>query len=144
MYGACTLQDTAMFTLLKGHSNNTRAKPDRFGTIHKQIGLSTDLQRVFPRLSHGLEDNVLENSIGRWADTVATYCPGRPSQLVLKSITKHRDRGKNALYFSWSKRQNFSEHKTDAIFPPTNIVYVFSQRLTNIRYKIFQKMQTPT
>ena len=29
-----------------------------------------------------------------WDDTAATYCPGRPSQIVLKSTTKHCNSGK--------------------------------------------------
>ena len=32
--------------------------------------------------SQGFEDNVLGSSSGWLADTVATYCPGRPSQLT--------------------------------------------------------------
>ena len=43
-------------------------------------------------LSHGFEDNVLGSSAGGLADTVATYCPGRPSQLTWKNITKPCDR----------------------------------------------------
>ena len=46
------------------------------------------VQSVFSTLSQGLEDEILESSLGRWADTAATYCPGRPSQIVLKSMTK--------------------------------------------------------
>ena len=50
------------------------------------------VQSVFSTLSQGLEDDILESSLGRWADSAATYCPGRPSQMVFKSMTKHRDR----------------------------------------------------
>ena len=50
------------------------------------------VQSVFSTLSQGLEDDIFESFLGWWADTAATYCPGRPSQIVLKSITKHRDR----------------------------------------------------
>ena len=53
--------------------------------------------QCFSRLSQGLEDDILESSIGRWADTVATYCPGRTSQIVLKFITKYRDRREKTL-----------------------------------------------
>ena len=58
------------------------------------------VQSVFSRLSQGLDDDSLESSIRRWADTVATYCLGRParsSQILLKSITKHRDRREKTL-----------------------------------------------
>ena len=34
----------------------------------------------------------LRNSPGWWADSVATYCPSRPSQLAQKNITKHDKR----------------------------------------------------
>ena len=44
-----------------------------------------------PSLSQGFED-VLGSSSGWLADTVATYCPGRPSQLTWKNITKPCDR----------------------------------------------------
>ena len=50
-----------------------------------------NIQSVFSTLSQCLEDYILESSLRRWADTAATYCPGRPSQIVLKSITKHHD-----------------------------------------------------
>ena len=53
---------------------------------------STLVQSVFSALSQGLEDEISESSIGQWADTAATYCQGKPSQSVLKSMTKHRDR----------------------------------------------------
>ena len=43
-------------------------------------------------LSQGFEDKVLGSSPGWLADTVATYCPGRPSQLTWKNITKSCDR----------------------------------------------------
>ena len=33
------------------------------------------------------------NFPGWWADTVAPYCPTRPSQLSAKTVTKHCDRG---------------------------------------------------
>ena len=56
------------------------------------------VQSVFSTLSQGLQDKFLECSLGRWADTAATYCPGRPSQIVLKSMTKHRDRVEKTLY----------------------------------------------
>ena len=55
---------------------------------------------VFSRLSQGLDDDILESFIRRWADTVATYCLGRQarsSQILLKSITKHRDRREKTL-----------------------------------------------
>ena len=39
-------------------------------------------------LSQGFEDNVLGSSPGWLADTEATYCPSRPSQLTWKNITK--------------------------------------------------------
>ena len=56
------------------------------------------IQSVFSRLSQGLEDDILECSLGWWADAAATYCPGRPSEIAMKSMTKLRDRrGKNAL-----------------------------------------------
>ena len=35
------------------------------------------LQSVFSTQSQGLEDDILESSIGRWADTAATHCPCR-------------------------------------------------------------------
>ena len=38
-------------------------------------------------LLQGFEDNVLGSSTGWLADTVATYCPGRPSPLTWKNIT---------------------------------------------------------
>ena len=45
-----------------------------------------------PRLYRGFADHDLGSSPGWLADTVATYCPGRPSQLKLKHITKPCDR----------------------------------------------------
>ena len=39
-------------------------------------------------LLQGFEDNVMGSSPGRLADTVITYCPGRPSKLTWKKITK--------------------------------------------------------
>ena len=54
----------------------------------------------FSRLSQGLEDEILESSLGRWADTVATYCPGRPSQIVLKLMRKPR---REKTLCRWSK-----------------------------------------
>ena len=50
------------------------------------------LQSGASYLSHGFEDNVLGSSPGWLADTVATYCPGRPSQLTWKNIIKSCDR----------------------------------------------------
>ena len=56
----------------------------------------------------GLEDDILESSLGGWADTAATYCPGRPLQIVLKPMTKHRESvEKNALYMGLILKRNF-------------------------------------
>ena len=55
------------------------------------------VQSVFSTLSQGLEDLILESSLGRWPDTVATYCPGRPTQIAMKSMTKHGDRVEKTL-----------------------------------------------
>ena len=46
------------------------------------------LQSGASYLSQGFEDDVLEGSPGWLAATVSTYCPGRPSQLTWKNITK--------------------------------------------------------
>ena len=51
----------------------------------------------FSRLSQGLEDDFLECFLGWWADAAATCCPGRPSEIALKSMTKHRDRREKTL-----------------------------------------------
>ena len=51
----------------------------------------------FSRLSQGLEDDILESSIGRWADTAATYCPGQALQISLKCMTKLRNRREQTL-----------------------------------------------
>ena len=51
----------------------------------------------FSTLSQDLEDDILESSLGRWADTAAADCPSRLSQIVLKSMTKHRDRVEKTL-----------------------------------------------
>ena len=59
----------------------------------------------FSTLSQGLEDDIMESSIGRWADTVATYCPGRPSQIVLKSLTKHHNQGIRFLITTDKKKR---------------------------------------
>ena len=55
------------------------------------------MQSIFSTLLLGLEDDILETSFGWWADTAASYCPGKPAQIVLKSITKHRDRVEKTL-----------------------------------------------
>ena len=55
------------------------------------------VQSVISSLSQGLEDDILEISLGWWADTAAIYCPGRPSQNCLKSMTKHCDRVEKTL-----------------------------------------------
>ena len=70
-------------------------------TIFDGIMLLGNMQyrSFFPRRSQGFEDNHLDSSLGWWADTAATYCPDRLSQLVVKPMTKHQDRReKNALY----------------------------------------------
>ena len=46
----------------------------------------------FSTLSQGLEDDIFQTSFGWWAVTAASYCPGRCSQIVLKSMTKHHER----------------------------------------------------
>ena len=43
--------------------------------------------------SQGFEDNVLGSSSGWLADTVATYCPGSPSQLTKTNVTKYGEGG---------------------------------------------------
>ena len=55
------------------------------------------LQSVFPGLLQGFEDDVLGNSPGWLADTAASYCPGRPSQLTQDNVTKHCDRVEKTL-----------------------------------------------
>ena len=50
------------------------------------------VQSVRSTLSQGFEEDNLVNSSGWLADTTATYCPGRLSQLEWKNITKHCDR----------------------------------------------------
>ena len=75
------------------------------------------LQSVFCTLSQGLDDDILEASVGRWADAAASYCLGMPPQIVLKSMTKHRDRVEKTLckkkvcrtsanWRTWSRRRN--------------------------------------
>ena len=65
-------------------------------------GSITQYRAFFPTLMQGLDDDILESSIRRWADTVATYCLGRQARsslILLKSIKKtSRQTGKNALY----------------------------------------------
>ena len=55
------------------------------------------IQSVFSRLSQGLEGDILESSLGRWADTAGDYCPGRPLQIVLKFKAKYGDRREKML-----------------------------------------------
>ena len=55
------------------------------------------LLSVFCTLWQGLDDDILEASFGRWADAAASYCLGMPPQIVLKSMTKHRDRVEKTL-----------------------------------------------
>ena len=57
----------------------------------KQCSLSK-LQSGASYLSQGFEDNVLGSAPGRLADTAATYCAGRPSQLTWKNLTTSCDR----------------------------------------------------
>ena len=61
----------------------------------------TLLQSVFSTLSQGLEDDIVESSLGRWADTTRTYCPV-PRQ-ALANCNEIQDKtlrqsGKTALY----------------------------------------------
>ena len=61
----------------------------------------TLLQSVFSTLSQGLEDDIVESSLGRWADTARTYCPV-PRQ-ALANCNEIQDKtlrqsGKPALY----------------------------------------------
>ena len=55
------------------------------------------VQSVFSTLAQCLEDDTFETSFGRWADAAASYCPRRPLQIVLKSMTKHRERVEKTL-----------------------------------------------
>ena len=64
------------------------------------------LQSVFSTLSQGFEDDVLGNSPVWLADTAATYCPERPSQLTQENIAKHCDRVEKTL-FRWSQLATF-------------------------------------
>ena len=51
----------------------------------KVINRTYLLQSGASYLSQGFEYNILGSSSGWLADTVATYCPGRPSQLTWKT-----------------------------------------------------------
>ena len=64
---------------------------------HLNIDNPHNIQSVFSTVSQGLEDDILKSSLARWADTADTYCPGRPSQIVLKSMTKPCDRVEKTL-----------------------------------------------
>ena len=57
----------------------------------------TLLQSVFSALSQGLDDDILQSSIGRWADTIATYCPCRPMEYSKMSSSKPCDRAEKTL-----------------------------------------------
>ena len=60
------------------------------------------LQSVFSALSQGLDDDFSESSIGRWADTAATYCPCRPMELSKMSSSKPCDRAEKTLCTQFS------------------------------------------
>ena len=56
-----------------------------------------NIQSVFSTQSQGLEDDILESSIGHWADTAATYCPCRPMEHSIISSSKPCDRVEKTL-----------------------------------------------
>ena len=75
--------------------------------------IDLSLQRYSSTLSQGFKENDLGNSPGCWADSVATYCSRRPSQLSAKNHTKTlRQSGWIALYVEslreWRRRKRTS------------------------------------
>ena len=92
------------------------------------------VQSVFSSLLRGLEDDILKSSLGRWADTAATYCPGAFSQIVLKSMTKHRD---FPYFFDYTAGQLGGRQKYDQIHysliptgVPSEMVLIYGQSLS--------------
>ena len=57
-----------------------------------EMSYTFSLQSYVFILSQGFDDGVLGDSPCWWADTVATYCPSRPSQLLAPTVTKHCNR----------------------------------------------------
>ena len=53
--------------------------------------ISEEIQSYSSTRSPGFEDENLGSSPGRWAATVANYCPSRPSELEQKFASKHSE-----------------------------------------------------
>ena len=69
------------------------------------------VQSVFSALSQGLDDDFLQSSIGRWADTAATYCPCRPMEHSKMLSSKPCDRAeKTVLPEEFGPEQSLKEN----------------------------------
>ena len=70
------------------------------GDNKSEVPVTSKEQRFSSSLSQSFKDDVVGNSSCWWADTVATHCPSRPSQLLVNNHSKTlRQSGWKPLYY---------------------------------------------
>ena len=80
--------DTLSFSISASPSSYYSASISWDG-IRVFLQLVTLVQSYSSSHSQGFKDEDLGNSLGSWAATVATYCPGRTLEIAQKNIMEH-------------------------------------------------------